>query len=246
MIYHAAFRFYEELNDFLPPSQQKVSFNYSFKQNPSVKDAIEALGVPHTEVDLIIVNEKSVDFNYLLQDGDRISVYPVFEAIDISPVIHCREKPLRKNKFILDVHLGKLARYLRLLGFDTYYETDSSDQGIIALALKEQRIILTRDKGLLKNKLITHGFWVRATDPNKQILEILNRLDLSNNIQPFTRCLSCNGGLISTSKERVSSRLLPKTKQYFEKFMTCSRCAKIYWQGSHYQRMQQFVDRFFR
>src|SRR3989338_9144205 len=113
----AHFRFYEELNDFLPPERRKTTFTREFRNRASVKDMIEALGVPHTEVDLILVNGASVDFSYLVQDGDRISVYPMFESFDIRPLVHLRPRPLREPKFVLDTHLGKLAVYLRLLGF---------------------------------------------------------------------------------------------------------------------------------
>ena len=141
----AKFRFYEELNDFLPLDKRKKIFSYNFEGNPSVKDAVEAIGVPHTEIDLILANSKSVAFSYHLQDGDMISVYPVFESMDISNVTHLREKPLRKPKFILDVHLGKLAKYLRMLGFDALYETDYKDSRIVNIAKTQNGTILTRD-----------------------------------------------------------------------------------------------------
>src|SRR5262249_47787352 len=157
-----SFRFYEELNDFLPLEKKKNSFLYSFSETASIKDIIESLGVPHTEVDLIVVNGESVDFSRQLTQGDHVSIYPVFEAFDISPIIKLRPAPLRNTRFILDVHLGKLARYLRLLGFDTFYETHCDDAQIISIAKNEHRIILTRDVGILKNKQVTHGHWMRA------------------------------------------------------------------------------------
>jgi len=239
----ATFRFYAELNDFLTPSQRQVTFTHEFKQNPAIKDIIEALGVPHSEIDLILVNGESKDFTYQLQDQDHVAIYPVFEAMDISPLIHLRAKPLRKIQFILDVHLGKLARYLRLLGFDTFYERHYSDAQIIQYAVENHCIILTRDVGLLKNKKVTHGLWVRATDPNLQIQEIIARLNLSHQMNPFTRCLKCNGLLIRVEKFSIQEKLQPKTQRYYSEFSTCKQCGKIYWGGSHYIRMQKFVDR---
>ena len=117
----AHFRFYEELNEFLPHHKRKTEFVYHFHGAPSVKDAVEAIGVPHVEVDIILVNGISVSFSRKLSDGDRISVYPVFESFDVSAVTHLRARPLREPRFILDVHLGRLAKYLRLCGFDTLF-----------------------------------------------------------------------------------------------------------------------------
>lgn len=237
----AEFRVYEELNDFLPPKHRKKSFLHHFSKNPAIKDVIESLGIPHTEVDLILVNNQSVDFSYPLQNGDRVAVYPVFELLDITPIMHLRPKPLRKPKFILDVHLGKLAHYLRLLGFDTAYQKQLSDQEIIEIALQEKRIILTRDIGLLKNKRITHGHWMRATNPNNQVKEVLQKFDLYKKTDAFTRCLECNNLLTSIEKEKVKNRLDSKTRAYFDKFYCCSQCNKIYWEGSHYDKMKNLI-----
>lgn len=151
-------RFYEELNDFLPPERRKVCFNHDFQRRASIKDVIEALGVPHTEIELLLVNGDSVDFSYIVQHGDRISVYPLFESFDVQPLIRVRLRPLRTTRFVLDVHLGKLARYLRLLGFDTLYRNDYDDAELASLASAEQRILLTRDRDLLKRAMVTHGF----------------------------------------------------------------------------------------
>lgn len=238
----AEFRFYEELNDFLPIEKRKVSFTHHFNHHPAIKDVIESLGVPHTEIDLIIVNGQSVDFSYLLQDGDHVSVYPVFESIDISPVTHLRPMPLRELKFILDVHLGKLSRYMRLLGFDVVYASNLEDSAIIDCASEESRTILTRDKGILKNKKVTHGYWMREILPKKQLYEVIRRFDLLKNIQPFTRCLDCNGNIVDVDKSKIKERLQPMTERCYEKFKRCQQCGKVYWSGSHYQRMQQFVE----
>ena len=174
----AWFRFYEELNDFLPTDKRKIAFPYKFSGSPSVKDVIEAIGVPHTEVDLILVNGNSVKFCHKLSHGDHISVYPVFENLDISHVSRLRPKPLRKTRFIVDVHLGRLSRLLRMLGFDTLYKNNYKNEEIITEALTQKRIILTRDQGLLKNRSITHGYLIRGTDPHEQAREVICRFDL--------------------------------------------------------------------
>ncbi|HNR41781.1 MAG TPA: Mut7-C RNAse domain-containing protein [Bacteroidales bacterium] len=236
------FRFYEELNDFLPPSRRKISFPYSYKGTPSVKDAIESLGVPHVEVDLILVNSKPVDFSYLLENGDVISVYPVFESIDISAANRLRPKPLRNSRFILDAHLGKLAKYLRLLGFDTLFFNHISDNEIISISLQERRIILTRDRNLLKHKQVTHGYWVRSQKPKKQLEEIAGRLDLKNSAIPFTRCMECNSIITMISKDAVLENLQQKTREYYNNFRKCQGCGRIYWEGSHFESMQKLVD----
>ncbi len=240
-------RFYEELNDFLPDDQRKTDFNLELKKSRSVKDLIESIGVPHTEIDLIIVNGESVDFNYLVQDGDRISVYPVFESLDISPLksslSHCQPKPLRNPRFVLDVHLGRLAAYLRMLGFDTLYRNDYDDPTLADISADEHRILLTCDRRLLMRKQITHGYFVRARQPHQQILEVLSRFDLYNNQRPFTRCMHCNGKTRAVTKQEIESQLLPKTKKYYNEFFQCKTCNKIYWKGSHYLKMQDMINK---
>ncbi|HSW52088.1 MAG TPA: Mut7-C RNAse domain-containing protein, partial [Sulfuricaulis sp.] len=150
-------RFYEELNDFLPPERRKVSFTHELTRRTSIKDLIESFGVPHTEVEVILVNGRSVDFSHIVQPGDRISVYPMFESLDISPLLRLRDKPLREPRFVIDANLGQLARYLRLLGFDVLYRNSFTDREVARIAGEEGRIVLTRDRALLQHKIITHG-----------------------------------------------------------------------------------------
>lgn len=239
--FNATFRFYAELNDFLPPDKRQKPCSYGFTVSPAVKDVIEALGVPHPEVDLILVNGESVDFSYLIQDGDQVSVYPVFESIDITPLVRVRPKPLRETRFVLDVHLGRLATYLRMLGFDTLYQNDYSDETLAEISSQEGRILLTRDRGLLKRSIVTHGYCLRATNPRHQLIETLHRFDLFKAVTPFQRCLHCNHSLQTVNKETIVDRLLPHTRQNHHEFRYCQNCDRIYWQGSHYQRMQQFI-----
>jgi uncharacterized protein with PIN domain len=237
------FRFYEELNDYLSESRKGISFSYIIRGTPTVKDAIESLGVPHTDVDMIIVNGEPVGFGCRLKNGDQVSVYPVFETLDISDASPLRPKPLRDPRFILDVHLGRLARYLRLCGFDSLYRNDFNDQDIISISLSDHRIIITRDRELLKNKKVTHGYWIRSQDPSVQIIEVINRFDLRNTANPFTICMECNGKLEAVEKEEIFDRLQPMTGRYFDNFKICRSCGRIYWEGSHFEKMKSFVER---
>jgi len=241
MPYHIVIRFYKELNEFLPMSKRKVSFEHHFNQAGAVKDIIESLGVPHTEVDLIIVNGQSVTFDYKIKHGDDISVYPAFESFDISPITHLHPAPLRETKFVLDVHLGRLAAYLRMLGFDTLYQNNYDDIELANISVDEQRILLTYDKKLLMRKIITHGYYVRERQPKKQLLEIIKRFDLFNGFKPFTLCMSCNSEIKAVDKEKIKSHLMPRTENDYNEFWQCSTCKKVYWKGSHYQRMQEQI-----
>jgi uncharacterized protein with PIN domain len=239
----AEFRFYAELNDLLPADRQRRTFAYTFRGHPSLKDAIEALGVPHTEVDLILVNGKSVGFGQHLGNGDRVAVYPVFESLDISPVARLRDEPLREPKFVLDVHLGKLARLLRLLGFDTLYKNDYADAEIVRTSVQERRIILTRDRGILKRKAVTHGYLVRSTEPEEQAREIVRRLDLSAQVKPLIRCVRCNGLIARVDREAVLPRLPPKVAASTDDFYQCVSCRQVYWPGTHLEGIRATIAR---
>lgn len=237
----AVFRFYGELNDFLPPKHRQCDIEYRFQNTPAVKDAIEALGVPHTEVDLIIVNGQSVGFLYRLSDRDRVAVYPVFESFDISPIVQLREKPLRQMAFIADVHLGKLARLLRLLGFDTLHSNSYEDRELVAIAAAEGRIVLTRDRDLLKHNAVTHGYWLRSTDPLEQARAVVRRFNLEALIDPFRRCLVCNGLLEPIAKEQILSQIPPRVAVEHDEFLICTSCQKPYWRGTHYPKLQKHI-----
>jgi uncharacterized protein with PIN domain len=241
--YVANFRFYEELNDFLEPGCHKKTIEYRFDGRPAIKDPIERLGVPHSEIDLIVVNSASVGFDYRLGNGDRVAVYPVFESLDISPLQHLRARPLRVTRFMVDVNLGKLARLLRMLGFDAAYSNSLQDAEIVDIAAREHRIILTRDRRLLFRKAVTHGYWVRSDDPETQLVEVVQRLDLASQLRPLRRCLACNGEIESVEREQVWSRLEPLTRRYYREFYRCSGCHKVYWEGSHVEHMSDVIRR---
>lgn len=238
----AHFRFYAELNDFLPADKRFTTFVHTFNFSASVKDRIESIGVPHTEVDLILANSESVGFDYAVQDGDRISVYPVFESFDIGQETHVRPDPLRDTRFVIDTHLGQLARYLRLLGFDALYRNDYSDEELAHISSEEHRVLLTRDVGILKRSEVTHGYYVRTTDPKARLLEVLRRFDLFGDIVPFRRCLRCNGILEPVEKGEVIDELEPLTKKYYDDFRRCDSCGQVYWRGSHFENLLDFVD----
>jgi uncharacterized protein len=242
MISVAQFRFYAELNDFLSPHNRPRDLPYGFLVSPSVKDAFEALGVPHTEVDLILANGEPVDFGYRLAAGDRISVYPVFEALDISATNRLRPEPLRQVRFAADTHLGTLARYLRLLGFDTRYDNDCSDDVLAQLSVTEGRILLTRDRGLLKRRAVTHGHFIRQDDPRDQVVDVVRRLDLGDRFRPFTRCMACNGVLEAVDKAAIVDRLQPGIRRHHDEFHRCPDCDRVYWQGSHHAYLLALVE----
>ena len=235
-------RFYAELNDFLPLALRKRPFEQSVKATQSIKHLIENLGVPHTEVEIILANGRSVAFDYLPQEGDRISVYPVFERLDITPLLRLRAAPLRHPRFLADAHLGKLARHLRLLGFDTLYFNDIGDLRLAEISVQERRILLTRDRALLMRREITHGCFVHATDPREQLQALFLRLDLFRLITPFSRCMLCNGCLESVEKVQIIEELPKRAGQLYTEFWRCSDCAKIYWKGSHYRQLLGFVE----
>ncbi len=240
---NAFIRFYAELNDFLPAPQRQTTSVVPIQINTTVKHLIESLGVPHTEIDLILVNGEAVDFTYRVQDGDRISVYPVFESLNIAPVTRLWKRPLRRPRFVADTHLGRLAAYLRMTGFDTLYRNDYSDNELASLSQSENRILLTRDRGLLKRNQVTHGFFIRHDEPFLQLVSVIERFDLHNDLQPFTRCLSCNNLLDKARKEDILDRLPVNTAQTFVEFKICQSCGKVYWKGSHYNRMSAMINR---
>lgn len=238
----ATFRFYEELNDFLPPERRKREFAVPCARGASAKHMIEALGVPHTEVELILVNGDSVGFDHRLRDGDRVAVYPTFEAIDVTPLLRVREHPLRSIRFVADAHLGGLAHLLRMTGFDTLYDNNFRDEAIEAVAASEGRIVLSRDREIFKRRGITHGCYVRALHSVAQLREVFARLDLAGSARPFTLCLTCNAPLRGIDKALVLERLPPAVRERYDRFSTCDRCNGVFWEGSHWRRMRTLVD----
>lgn len=242
----ASFRFYGALNDFLPHGRRFGTLVCTFTWHTSIKDMVEALGVPHPEVNRLTVNGEFVDFRYLVRDGDRVAAYPTFHTLDLGHNGRLVPATSTGVRFIADVHLGRLAAYLRLAGFDTDYRTDYSDAALAATAAGEDRVLLTRDVDLLKRSVVTHGYFVRNTQPGRQLAEVLQRFECVSAAQPFTRCPRCNGVLQTVDKMRVVDRVPPRTRDCHDAFSQCPVCASVYWQGSHYHRIQRFLDVAFR
>lgn len=238
----AYFRFHSELNFFLPPERKQINFVHFFKKRPSIKDTIEALGVPHPEVYCIEVDGNNVDFSYILTDGDRVEVYPFSAASFLQPTLITAPPNLSQKRFVLDVHLGKLASSLRMLGFDTLYRNDYDDEELAEISATENRILLTRDTGLLMRSIVAYGYYVRTTHLEPQLKEVMQRFELFENVAPFKRCIRCNGLLESVAKESIIDLLPPQTKQEIDEFHRCQECSQIYWRGSHYERMREFID----
>lgn len=237
------FRFYAELNDFLAPWQRLKIFSQICSRDASVKHMIEALGVPHTEVELILVDGLSVDFSHRLADGEFVSVYPAFNTIDVSPLICLRPPHKRPARFIADAHLGQLARNLRMLGFDVLYRNDYSDAEVARIAAGEERVVLTRDRDLLIRKEIVHGCYLHSVGCEEQLAEVLTRFELASSAQAFSRCLNCNGLLQAVAKRDVEHRVPLHSRMVYDRFYECQGCLQLYWEGSHVARMRQRVEK---
>ncbi|OBJ07732.1 hypothetical protein A5624_21485 [Mycobacterium sp. 1482292.6] len=236
-------RAYAELNDFVAAPLRGHTVRRPFKPHQSVKDVLEAMGIPHTEVDLILVNDAARGFDYRPVSGDRVAAYPVFEALDIGPTGRLRPVPLRDPRFVVDVNLGRLAWLLRLFGFDVWWSNDADDQTLAEVSGAQRRILLTRDRGLLKRRAVTHGLFVRSDDPEEQAVAVLRRLDLERRLAPLSRCVRCNGMLAPVAKEDVIDELEPLTREHYDDFSRCTQCGRIYWAGSHHAKLVALVER---
>jgi uncharacterized protein with PIN domain len=235
------FRFYAELNDFLAPAFRHRRFAHVIAAPASVKDAIESLGVPHPEADVIVVNGEPEDFTYRLAHGDDVAVFPVFRSVDVAGLRRVSGDPSRPVRFVVDIHLSKLASLLRLSGFDALLLDDDAD--VAQVSARDGRVALSRDVGLLKRAIVRHGYWVRHTDPELQLVEVVERFDLAAEMEPFARCLRCNARLTPVDADAVAEQLLPHTRTHFTEFRRCPECERIYWQGSHYSRLAALLER---
>jgi uncharacterized protein with PIN domain len=234
-------RFYAQLNDFLPHALRYGRFAHAVRAPASVKDVIESLGVPHPEVDVITVNGEAADFTQRVREDDHICVYPVFRTLDLGGLARVGTDPPRPVRFALDIHLRKLASLLRLAGFDAVLLTEDAE--VAETSAAEGRVALTRDVGLLKRSNVRHGRWIRNTDPELQFAEVLDRFDLAGEMTPFTRCMECNTLLVPVDVESIADRLPADTRECFDDFHRCPGCDRIYWRGSHYDRLLQLLER---
>jgi len=239
----ARFRFYAELNDLLSLRNRQRTLVHIFGVAPSLKDVIEAFGVPHTEVGLILANGEPAAFSRLLREGDRISVYPVFRSLNITPLALLQPRPEGEKRFVLDTHLGRLASHLRMLDFDSLYRNDYRDEELAHISATEQRILLSKDRGLLRRSIVTRGYLVRAAQPREQLIEVCRRFDLDGSIAPFRRCIKCNTLLQGVPKDLISHRLQPETRKHYDEFCFCLGCNRPDWKGSHHRRMAGLIGR---
>lgn len=235
-------RCYEELNDPLPEARRKRTFAWHFRPGASAADLLAGLGISADAVDLVLANGEPAALTYRLQDGDRIALYPTFESLDISTLPRPRARPLRRMRFVVDAHLGRLAVYLRMLGFDTRYPSDRGDDALVRIANEEGRILLSRDRALLARAPLHRAYGVQATNPRRQLAEVVARFDLADTARPLTRCLRCNAPVAPVAKDAVAGQLSPTTRELYRDFWRCQGCGRVYWKGPHYRRMRRFID----
>ncbi|MEH6389125.1 MAG: Mut7-C RNAse domain-containing protein [Pseudomonas profundi] len=238
----ATFRFYAQLDRFLPRDRRGRAFNITCAERSTIKHMIEALGVPHTEVALVIANHEPAALERMVVEGDRIALYPKFESLDITDISVSAPRPPGAPRFVADSHLGGLARMLRMAGFDTLYDNQYADAAIAELANAEQRILLTRDRELLKRRAVAHGCFVHALKPAVQLQELYERLDLASAARPFTLCMDCNRPLRSIPKQEVLDQLPQRVRERHEHFLTCDQCRRVFWEGSHWRAMRQVLE----
>lgn len=235
---HVKLRFYGDLNDLISGSNDKLIVERTLPEPVSIKDLIEGCGVPHTEVDMILINGRPAGFSHRIEGDENVSVYPFFSSIEIPETDRLQRGSLETPRFIVDVNLGKLARYLRLAGFDAAYRNDAKDDELIEQMLEEDLALLTRDRKLLMRKVVKTGYLPRSTNAADQFEEVLERFDLFDDVDPYSRCITCNGILERVEKEKVIDQLEPLTKQHYERFSQCVECDQVYWAGSHRNRLE--------
>lgn len=238
----ARVRFYAELNDHLPREERYETVTVPFCPPLSMADLIVLRGVPTDEVDLVLRNGDPVRFTAPVEDGDRIAVYPVFESFDISGAGPVAGVPLRNPRFVCDVHLGKLASFLRMVGFDTLYRGDYQDDELIRISLDQRRALLSRDRRLLAQPGLVRKHAVASETPLDQLREVIHRFDLVDAARPFSRCLRCNTVLASVPRAQVLARLPERVRDAYDEFFHCGGCDRVYWRGSHFKRMAAVVS----
>jgi uncharacterized protein with PIN domain len=242
----AHFLFFGELNDLLPPTRRFTPFEEQVDDHASLKHVIESFGIPHTEIGAIRMDGQATALANRVPDHSLIEIYP-YHYLENDHRLACSLEPLEplappgEPRFILDIHLGKLAVYLRILGFDSLYQNDFQDDTLAALAERFDRILLSKDRRLLMRKQVHYGYCVRSQDPARQTLEIIHRYQLYGQIRPLQRCLDCNTPLEPVDKREIIDRLELLTRRFYQEFHRCPNCDKIYWKGSHYDRMRKFI-----
>ncbi len=234
-------RCYAELNDHLEAARRYVTSDLTLDDGATIETAIAVLLLERSEIDLVLLDGRPSQLNHPLHNQAHLALYPVFESIDIAAAGPAQGSPIRQPRFIVDVHLGKLASHLRMFGFDTVYRTTISDDELILIATNERRAILSKDKALLADSRVLRCCRIKSDDAREQLIEVLRRFDLADCIKPFTRCIDCNVGLRQVKKEAVVERLPSKVREHYEEFRICTTCDRIYWDGSHVERMKEFI-----
>ena len=242
-VHSARFLFFGAVRDFLPAAWRSQAVDHRFLDRPSVKDRIETLGCPHTEVAHIRIGGEFTSLARRLCGGEQVEVYGDGASPPGAAPPALNARPLGEPRFVVDVNLGRLARLLRLLGFDTLYRNDYRDAEIASTAAAETRILLTRDRRLLMRRTVKHGYFVRADRPLVQIEEVLQRYSLAGLTHPFRRCTRCNGRVTAVTKAEILSRLEPRTRRYYDAFWQCSQCGQLYWEGSHMEGLGRLVTK---
>ncbi|RYZ45815.1 MAG: twitching motility protein PilT [Myxococcaceae bacterium] len=225
-------RFHGALNDFVAPERREQAFTHVLQGSPSVKDLIESLGPPHPEVDVVLVDGEPVGFGHRAEADTRVDVHPATLPVSLP------EQP----RFILDVGLGRLSGFLRMLGFDTLWRNDFADDQLARLSHDEERVLLTRDLGVLKRSEVVHGYFPRETDPAHQLVEVVRRYGLTSRMRPFSRCIACNAPLSTATPEEVQGRVPEGVTQRHSHFQQCPGCKRVFWPGTHHERMQNLVE----
>lgn len=238
------FIFHDYLREMLKKKHRsEYSLQYDSVRKASIKDVIESLGIPHPIIGKLTVNGREIDFNYILQHRDIVEASPLTAPANPFIPTTLRPETLDRISFVVDVNVGKLALFLRMLGFDTVYDIGFRDGKLADIAASEKRILLTRDTSLLKRKIVIHGYLLREQNPIAQLIEVIHLYDLGSMIKPLSRCIPCNGRLVPVDKETVLERLEPLTRKYYESFHLCEQCNRIYWPGSHQEQIMLFVRR---
>ncbi|MEX2550158.1 MAG: Mut7-C RNAse domain-containing protein [Nitriliruptoraceae bacterium] len=209
----------------------------------SVKDLVESIGIPHPEIGLLVVDQRSVGFDQRVFGGEQVTVHPPGHEVSIDPRLDLWPEPVEPRRFVLDVHLGTLARRLRVLGYDSWYRSEASDPELAGVAVGEDRILISRDRQLLMRRTILHGYCPRSDDPDQQLDEVVHRYQLTGAPGPLTRCPRCNGLLASVTREEVGDQLPPRTRMAFTRFARCARCGQIYWPGAHRAALERVITR---
>ena len=234
----------EELTTLLSRKNRgKKEIDYPLTRRASIKDIIEALHIPHTEISSISQNDTEISFSHIPEAGERLLFHSFYPGTDVTRPTLLRPDPLPTTSFIVDINVGKLAKLLRMSGIDTLYDPQLQEKDIARLAAADRRILLSRNRDLLRRKCILWGHLVRAEQPEKQLAEVMTLFGLHDAIQPFSRCLQCNALLQPVEKSAILHRLEPLTRIYYQKFHVCPGCEQIFWQGSHHKRMEELIKR---